>query len=206
LRSGDVSEVVETKFGFHLIQMIERRGEQINVRHILIKPTFSAEDIAKTKSKADSLYGQIIANAVSFADAAQKFSSDTESRYNGGNVVNARTGIARFEADEVDPAVFFQIEKMNVGEVAAPIQALSPTGNVAFRILFLKSRSKPHTANLTDDYQRIQEATQTQKESEALEKWINDKKKTTYVHIATEYLSCKSLNRWIQNNNQSKNP
>lgn len=206
LRAGEISEVIETKFGFHLIQLIERRGEQINVRHILIKPNFGMEDIAKAKTKADSIHAQIMANTISFGDAAQKFSSDTESRYNGGNVVNPRSGIARFEADEVDPAVFFQIEKMNVGELAAPIQALSSTGNTAFRILLLKSRTTPHTANLTDDYQRIQEATQTQKENETLEKWVNEKKKTTYVHIANEYLTCKSLQRWNQANNQTQNP
>ncbi|MFN5223874.1 MAG: peptidylprolyl isomerase [Bacteroidota bacterium] len=206
LRAGEVSEVVETKFGFHLIQMIERRGEQINARHILIKPTFGAEDIAKAKSKADSIHTEILAKRVLFGDAAQKYSSDTDSRYNGGNVVNPRSGIARFEADEVDPGVFFQLEKMSVGEIAAPAQSLSAVGNTAFRILFLKSRSTPHTANLTDDYQRIQEAAQTQKENEVLEKWVGQKQKTTYIHVANEYSSCVSLKRWSNNNEKQKNP
>ncbi|MFM2191009.1 MAG: Peptidyl-prolyl cis-trans isomerase SurA [Bacteroidota bacterium] len=206
LRAGEVSEVVETKFGFHLIQMIERRGEQINARHILIKPTFGAEDIAKAKAKADSLHAQILAKTISFGDAAQKYSSDTDSRYNGGNVVNPRSGIARFEADEVDPGVFFQLEKMNIGEIAAPAQSLSAVGNTAFHILYLKSRSTPHTANLTDDYQRIQEAAQTQKENEVLEKWVNQKQKTTYIHVANEYSSCASLKRWLNKDEKQKNP
>jgi peptidyl-prolyl cis-trans isomerase SurA len=205
LRAGEVSEVVETKFGFHIIQMIERRGEQINVRHILLKPTYGIEEINATKAKADSLHGLISSNQATFGDVAQKHSSDTDSRYNGGNVVNPRTGIARFEADEIDPEVFFQIEKMSPGELSKPIQALSSEGNTAFRILFLKTRSKPHTANLQDDYQRIQEATQTDKENKALEKWVEQRKKTTYIYVADEFLSCPTMKRWVQSDNKVKN-
>ncbi len=197
LRKGEVSEIVETKFGFHIIQLIERRGEQINVRHILLKPTFSTPDINKTFAKADSIHTLIVTDSTSFSDAAQRYSNDADSRYNGGNVVNQKVGTTRFEADEVDPTVFFQLEKMNVGEISAPIQSVSAEGNTAFRILYLKSRSKPHKANLSTDYQRIQEATLTEKENKTLVEWVKKKKKTTFVQISDDFKTCKSLNHWF---------
>ncbi|MFN5324832.1 MAG: peptidylprolyl isomerase [Bacteroidota bacterium] len=205
LRPGEISEVVETKFGFHIIQMIERRGEQINVRHILLKPSYGQTEINATLAKADSIYSRIMDKSITFQEAAQKFSSDTESRYNGGNVINPRTGIARFESDEVDPNVFFQLEKMNVGDISKPIQALSIEGNTAFRILYLKSRTAPHTANLNDDYQRLQQAAQTERENMALEKWVGQKKKVTYIQVAEEYKSCPSMTRWIEESLKTKN-
>jgi peptidyl-prolyl cis-trans isomerase SurA len=199
IKKGEVSEVIETKFGFHIIQLVERRGEQINVRHILIKPTFGQKEINQTFAKADSIYQLIKNDSLTFSEAAQKFSNDNDSKSNGGNVVNPKNGTPRFEADEVDPTVFFQLDKMTVKEISAPIQSLSSEGNTAFRILYLKSRAKPHTANLTEDYQRIQEATLTEKENKALIEWVKKKKKLTYVQVADEYKTCTNLSYWFQN-------
>ncbi len=200
LRKGEVSEIVETKFGFHIIQLIERRGEQINVRHILIKPTFGTADINKTFSRADSIYQKIISDSLSFSEAAQRYSNDSESRFNGGNVVNPKAGTTRFESDEVDPGVFFQLDKMNVGDISAPIQSLSAEGNTAFRILYLKSRSAPHAANLTTDYQRIQQAAMTEKENKVLMDWVQKKKQTTFIQVSEDYKSCPNLDYWYLKN------
>jgi peptidyl-prolyl cis-trans isomerase SurA len=198
LRKGEVSEIVESKFGFHIIQLIERRGEQINVRHILIKPSFGAEDVNLAFGRADSIHKDITAGKITFTDAAQRYSDDSESRYNGGSVVNPATGTTRFAADEVDPTVFFQLEKMNAGDISAPIQSLSAEGNTAFRILYLKSRSTPHKASLETDYQRIQQAAQTEKENKALNDWVKKKKKLTFVHISESLKSCKNLDHWFE--------
>lgn len=200
LRNNEVSEVVETKFGFHIIQLIERRGEQINVRHILIKPSFGAVDINRTFTKADSIYKLIKSDSLTFSEAAQRFSDDNESRFNGGNVVNQKSGTTRFEADEVDPAVFFQLDKMTEGEISAPIQSLSAEGNTAFRILFLKTRSAPHKANLTTDYQRIQLATTTEKENKALIDWVKKKKSITFIQVTEDLKVCKGLEYWFNQN------
>ena len=200
LRKGEVSEIVETKFGFHIVQLIERRGEQINVRHILIKPTFGVADINKTFAKADSIYHLISVDSLTFSDAAQRFSNDSESRFNGGNVVNPKTGTTRFEADEVDPGVFFQLDKMEAGEISAPIQSLSAEGNTAFRILYLKSRSAPHAANLSTDYQRIQQATMTEKENKALMDWVLRKKSITFVQVSDDLKNCINLDYWFTKN------
>ncbi len=197
LRKGEVSEIVETKFGFHIIQLVERRGEQINVRHILIKPSFGVPDINRTFTKADSIYNMIKSDSLTFSEAAQRFSDDSESRFNGGNVVNQKTGTTRFEADEVDPGVFFQLDKMSDGEISSPIQSLSAEGNTAFRILMLKTRSAPHKANLTTDYQRIQQATTTEKENQALVEWVKKKKSTTFVQVTEDLKICKNLEYWF---------
>ncbi len=196
LRKGEVSEVVETQFGFHIIQLIERRGEQINARHILIKPSFQKSDIDIAFAKADSIYKAIKSDSITFSNAAQIFSEDKNSRYNGGNVVNMATGTTRFDADEVDPAVFFQIEKLEVDQISEPIQSLSAEGNTAFKILHLKSRSEPHKANLETDYQRIQEAAKVDKENRVLEDWIDKKINATSLQIDEEYSTCPNLNRW----------
>lgn len=198
LRKGEVSEIVESKFGFHIIQLIERRGEQINVRHILLKPSFGTTEINETFAKADSIYKAIKSDSLSFSEAAQRFSDDGDSRYNGGNVINQKNGTTRFETDEVDPTVFFQLEKMNTGEVSSPIQSLSAEGNTAFRILYLKTRTKPHKADLSTDYQRIQEATMTEKESKALNDWVKKKKTTTFVQVSEDFKTCDNLSQWFE--------
>lgn len=200
LRKGEVSEIVETKFGFHIIQLVERRGEQINVRHILIKPSFGAADINKTFARADTIYQKIMSDSLSFSEAAQRYSNDSESRFNGGNVVNPKSGTTRFEADEVDPGVFFQLDKMNIGDISTPIQSLSAEGNTAFRILYLKARSAPHAANLTTDYQRIQQAAMTEKENKTLMDWVQKKKVTTFVQVSEDFKNCPNLEYWFVKN------
>ncbi len=197
LKAGEVSPIVETKFGLHIIQLIERRGDQINVRHILIKPSVSEEDIRLAGAFMDSIAGLIHAGKLSFADAAGKFSDDAETRYNGGNVLNPQTGNTRFEPDQVDPTVFFVLDKLTPGQVSSPAQAQTPEGDQIYRMLQLKTRSSPHRANMTDDYQRLQEQTVFEKQNKIMEDWVEKKKKNTYIRISDEYRDCDILKYWL---------
>lgn len=193
----EVSPVIESPFGFHIIQLIERRGDRINCRHILIQPKFSAEDLVKTQAVVDSISKELRKGSMTFEDAAEKYSDDKDSKMNGGNVINPSTGATRFESDLVDPAVLFQLDKMEKGEISNPIAATTREGEQAYRILFLKNRTLPHRLNLKDDYQRLQELALTDKQNKVLENWRNKKKALTYIRIADEFRGCDLLQDWM---------
>lgn len=197
LKKNEISDVIETKFGYHLIQMIERRGEQINVRHILLKPEVANSDLINAKASMDSVVALIKTGTKTFSEIAQTFSDDIDTRYNGGNVVNSQNGTTRFESDQVEPTIFFQLDKMQPGETSAPILSTNEAGKQAYKLLYLKSRSNPHKANLTDDYQRLQEAALTAKQNKMLEDWVKKKSANIYIHITKDYQACSNLKAWM---------
>lgn len=197
LKPGEVSSVVETKFGFHLIQMIERKGEQFNTRHILIKPKVNNNDIESARIKADSVFHLINSKSVSFDDAATRYSDDNDTKNNGGNVFNPQTGNTRFETDQVDPAVFFHLDKLSQGEITQPVLTQTSEGNQVFRIYLLKSRTQPHRLNIEQDYQKLQEIVQESKSNAALAEWVKRKRKSVHVNISEKYRNCSGLELWL---------
>jgi len=192
----EISEVVETPYGYHIMQLIERRGEKINIRHILIKPSTNAEDVLKAQNLMDSVALKIKDGKLSFAQAAEQFSDETETKLNAGNAINNVNGSTKFESDQVDPIVLFQLDKMNLGEISNPMAITTKEGKQAYRILSLKTRTAPHLLNMTDDYQKLQESALTDKQQKTLEAWRNKKKYLTYIKIADEYKSCESIKDW----------
>ncbi|CAN5515250.1 peptidylprolyl isomerase [soil metagenome] len=192
----EISEIVETQFGYHIVQLIERRGEKINVRHILIKPNTTPEDITKAQQLMDSVAIAIRDGKLTFALAAEKFSDDTDSKLNAGVVANPASGAVRFESDQVDPTVLFQLDKMNEGEISSPSLISTKDGGQGYRILLLKKRTEPHKMNLNDDYQKLQELALNDKQQKAIEVWRNKKKKLTYIRIADAYKTCEALKDW----------
>ncbi len=193
----EVSPVVETQFGYHIIQLIERRGDKINCRHILLHPKVNTEDIVKTQAETDSIATMIRSGSLTFAEAAEKYSDDKDTKLNGGTVINPASGSSKFEADQVDPTVLFQLDKMEKGEVSRPMITTTREGDQAYRILLLKSRSNPHRLNMKDDYQRLQELAQADKQNRILESWRNKKKAITYIRISEDYKSCTTLSDWL---------
>jgi len=196
LKEGEISPVVMSKYGYHIIKLIERRGEMINVRHILIKTKAATEDLLKSKLSLDTIYAKLKADSFSFEKAAWKYSDDP-SRTNGGLLVNTETGSSKFEPEQLDASVFFVIDKLKVGEISQPVPMKTDDGKQAYRILYLKSRTDPHRANMKDDYDFIQTAALKQKQNKATEEWVKKKAAKTYIHISDEYKKCKLNYQWF---------
>jgi peptidyl-prolyl cis-trans isomerase SurA len=199
LKEDSVSEVFESSYGFHFMEMLERRGEQINVRHILIRPKTSEADLEKARVFLDSIRGLIINEKMTFAEAADKFSDDEESKMNGGMMFNPMTGAPFFDMDQlgsIDQRLVFTIEKMEPGDISKAVKAQAPDGKESYNLYYLKSRTEPHVANLQDDYQRIQQAALAEKKNKVIEEWINTKAAQTYVRIDESYMDCPFSHRW----------
>ncbi len=198
LKGKEVSRIVETTFGYHIIQLIGRRGEMINVRHILLIPKTSSADLLKGQQQLDSIKTLIQTQKVSFDSAAYRYSDDEDTKRNGGRMINPATGTSRFDVTELDPQLFFAVDKLSVGEISAPIKVSEPGGKTAYRLLKLVSKSAPHRANLKDDYQRVQVICQNQKQSKIINDWIRKKRRTTYVRINDEFSGCNFKHPWFE--------
>jgi len=198
LRSGEVSPIIETKFGFHILQLIERRADQINVRHILLQPKTDEKDLYKSFTFLDSLRKQIDLGTISFEEAAQKFSDDEETKNNGGLLINPETGTSRLAPDKMDRLLFFQVDTMALNKVSLPLGMATSDGKQAYRLVMVKTRTAPHKANLKDDYQRIQEVALQTKQNLLLEEWVETKKTNTYIHFNNKFDDCAILQRWYK--------
>lgn len=201
LNPGQVSDVVETQFGYHIIQGILRRGEEVNVRHILLRPKVSPYDLEDSKNFLDSLYKAMKADpTIRFEDMAMKYSEDLETKTNGGLIINPMVGNNRFEMDEIsqyDPSLFVVVNGLEVGDFSRPVATTDEEGNDAYRIVKLVRMSEPHVANLADDYNRLQAATKAVKEGESISNWINSRVSTTYIKVDDKYKTCKMKYNWF---------
>lgn len=198
LEPGGISNVIESQFGFHLIQLIERRGQEFNTRHILIKPATATVDIKAAVTELDSVRSLIVSDSLTFAQAAKEYSDDTNTKDNGGMLTSRATGTTFIPMDQVDPAIFFVIDTLEVGEISKPVAFTTPDGKDAARILYLKSKTPPHLANLTDDYQKIANAALAQKRSSAVSDWFKKNVNTVYIEIDPQYEECGGLEHLTQ--------
>ena len=196
LQEGQLSEVFETDFGFHLMELLEKRGEQYNARHILLQPKLGPEDLLKSKRFLDSLLVDILKGDITFEKAATEYSEDDESKNNNGLVLDINTNSTKFDMSQVDPQVFFTIDKMEVGEISDPVIMQNPDGSRSYRLIKLVSRSEPHVADLKQDWQLISTATENVKRSEVINDWVGRHVKSTYIRLDKEYETCAFDHDW----------
>ncbi len=199
LKKNQVSPIVETRFGYHIIQLIDRKGDLINVRHILVKPKLSAEAIRRANHLLDSIARQIRIDSLSFEKAAFLYSEDEETRTTGGLVLNPNTGESRFDMSQLDKKTGQLVDKMKEGEISDPFQIVDNSGNTVFKIIRLKKVVPAHRANLQLDYELLANMAKQEKQKEVFNEWVEDKLQTTYVRIDEEYRSCKfQYKGWIK--------
>lgn len=193
LEPGGLSPIVKSQFGYHLIQLIEKRGDSFNSRHILMKPATGGSDVDAASAYLNNLRTRIEKDSVTFAKAAKDFSEDKESGANGGLLANRRDGSSYIPLDQLDPAIFFTIDTMKVGRISKPLPYRTDDGKDAVRIIWLKSNTPPHQANLKDDYQKISQAALTQKKNRALDEWFLRNRGTVFIEVDPQYAGCKVL-------------
>jgi peptidyl-prolyl cis-trans isomerase SurA len=187
LQPGVVSPIIKTEFGYHILKLIKRKGDYINVRHILIMTKVSPLSLEKTNARLDSVY-QLVSNGdLTFETAALRFSDD-DSRFSGGVAINPVTGSNVFNPEQIDKNLFFKLERMNVGELSKPELYEKERNKKAFRIVRLDKRTKPHKATFEQDYDKIQEYALNVKKSKAVGDWIKEKSLKTYILILDEDL------------------
>lgn len=201
LKAGELSNVFETEFGFHFLQVIERRGEQVNARHILIIPKITQASLDRAKVTADSVYNLITKNKkIDFSSAAAYYSDNKETKYNGGMLMNAedvQTRSTFIPTDKLDPQVALVVDTMKAGSISKPQLFTGADGKSNYRILYLRSVTNAHKANLEQDYPRIKEQAQAQKVSRTASEWFEKKRKDTFIRIDPEFQSCTQLKEWI---------
>jgi len=198
---GEISPVFETDYGFHFLQLLDRRGDIYESRHVLIKPKISSEDLSGAISELDSISTLIQNDSIDFKKAASRFSDDEDSKFSGGIILNPSTRSIRFAVQDIEPQTFFVIDKLDVGEISEPVVMQNPDGSQAYRILKLVERTEPHQANLKDDYQLIQEMARNETSQKSLTDWVNSTAKRTYIRIGDEYKTCSFENNWYLTEN-----
>ncbi|MES2680298.1 MAG: peptidylprolyl isomerase [Bacteroidota bacterium] len=202
LKKGEVSNVFESAYGYHFIQLIQRKGELVDLRHVLIIPKMNSADFFRCKQQLDSLHTEIMAGRISFEDAAKKYSDDKDTKLNGGLMINPHTANTKFSNEDIsqmDQNMIVTMNSMQIGDISKPMEFYGNDGKRGYRLLKLKNRIDPHKTNLKDDYQKLSMMATNEKNKKLVKDWIRKRSKITYIKLDPEY-ACKFENQWTINN------
>lgn len=197
LALNEISDPFESEYGYHIVQLQRKVGQELDLRHVLIKPKISAENLQDAKEKADSIRQLILDDKITFAEAAKEFSDDEESKLNGGKAMNPQTGDSRWETGQLDKGVFYTLQSIEEGTISAPLFFTTRDEKEGYKLVKLIDRTEAHMADLKSDYQRIMKVAKGQKQQKELENWVNSKILDTYVRVNNEYLNCTFDRNWI---------
>lgn len=198
LAEGEISEPFETTFGYHIIYIEKIRGQDLDLRHILLTPKISDEALAEAKEKANNIRAKITNKEISFADAARSESDEKETRANGGVLINPKTQDTRFELTKMDPALYSQVSNLKEGEVSLPMIDEDESGKKTYKLLMVTNRYDEHTADYGKDYIKIKNLALKEKQIKRIGEWSEEKIKETYIKINGQYRDCTFTNNWLK--------
>ena len=193
ISKGEISEIIKTQFGYHVLKGVERRGESVRVKHVLIKPKIMSIDMKRSSEKMDSVLAELRAGRLSFEKGVARFSNDEFTKSSGGLLMNNETASTFFEPDQMEHNVYFAIEKLEPGQYTEPQYFATPDGKKGMRILYLKSIVPQHKASLSTDYDKIKSIVNSQKQAEQLDHWFKDRVEKNYIKIDSAYDKCSTL-------------
>lgn len=198
LQEGEVSDPFKTDFGWHIVKLDKIRGEEIDVRHILLVPEVTTASVKQARQKIDSIRTSVVNKTITFKEAARKFSDEKETREDGGQLLNPTTGDTRFELTKIDPILYEQVSKLKTDEVSIVIPDQDRQGRKKFKLITVLNRFDEHIADYSKDYLKIQELALRKKQIEAIRKWQKEKILDTYVKVNGEYRDCEYSGNWLK--------
>jgi peptidyl-prolyl cis-trans isomerase SurA len=198
LQEGEISEPFETEFGYHIIFLEKIRGQDLEIRHILLKPKVTSASLKDAREKADLVRKRIADKELTFEEAARKFSDEKETRANGGVLINPKTQDTHFELTKMDPEMYGQVSNLKGGEMTQVLFDDDGRNGKRYIIMSVTSKMEEHLADFSKDYTKIRELALKEKQLKAIAKWFDEKIKETYIKINAEYRDCKFTNNWLK--------
>ncbi|NNL83429.1 MAG: peptidylprolyl isomerase [Winogradskyella sp.] len=198
LQEGEISEPFETEFGYHIIWLEKIRGQEYDVRHILLRPEVTQESIQAAKDKIDKVRESVVDGTLTFAEAAREFSDETETKFEGGQLTNPTTQDFNFELTKMDPELYTQIQDLKDGEISPVLQDQDRINQIKFKIITVTDRIDEHEADFSRDYLKIKRLALQEKQFKAIEKWQKEKIMDTYIKINGEFRDCDYKSNWLK--------
>jgi len=199
LKKGAISRIVESSFGYHVIQCLDKTEDRIHTRHILIKPKIAYAEKQAAIERLDSIIRLVRLDSIKFAEAAIRFSQDEDTRISGGMAVNPNRGGVRWALDEFQPQEYRIVNNLKVGEISDPYESIDNKGKTTFKVIWLKNRTNPHVGNLKEDYNLFKSRALELKQNERVNEWVSEKARSTYIRLSDTYSKCPfSINAWTK--------